>query len=200
MISELETLTTEHPYREPLWAQLITAYYLADRQSDALDAYHRLRDTLDDDLGVDPGPTVRVLYERILRQRPLDVGKAAQSSADDTICTLSAHMTRLPGTAHGPSLRDANQREYPLIAATTTRIGRSQDNEIVLSGAKVSRHHAAIIDTGSSFVIVDLRSSNGVYVSGRRIHPSAALTEGDRIPIAEHDLIFEINSREPVAD
>ncbi|BBX95410.1 transcriptional regulatory protein EmbR [Mycobacterium lacus] len=190
VISDLEVLTAENPYREPLWAQLITAYYLADRQSDALDAYNRLRETLADDLGVDPGPRVRALHERILRQQPLDVRKAAQMSADDTIGTLSQQMTALPGATHGPSLRDANQRKYPLVA-TTTRIGRSPDNDIILSGAKVSRHHAAIVDTGSSFIIVDLRSVNGVYVSGRRIHTSASLTEGDRIRIAEHQLIFE---------
>jgi DNA-binding SARP family transcriptional activator len=48
--SELEALTVEHPYRdrEPLWAQLITAYYLANRQADALHAYRRLRTTLAD--------------------------------------------------------------------------------------------------------------------------------------------------------
>jgi pSer/pThr/pTyr-binding forkhead associated (FHA) protein len=199
VISELETLTIDHPYREPLWAQLIAAYYLADRQSDALDAYRRLRARLADDLGVEPGFTVRALHGRILRQQPLDVRKAAQSNADDTISTLSQHMTALPGATHGPSLRDANGRRYPLVA-TTTRIGRSPDNDIVLSGAKVSRHHAAIVDTGSSFVIVDLRSVNGVYVSGRRIHTSAALTEGDRIRITEHHLIFETTSQEPVAN
>lgn len=38
VIAELEALTFEHPYREPLWTQLITAYYLSDRQSDALGA------------------------------------------------------------------------------------------------------------------------------------------------------------------
>jgi DNA-binding SARP family transcriptional activator len=26
IVSELEALASEHPYREPLWAQLITAY------------------------------------------------------------------------------------------------------------------------------------------------------------------------------
>jgi DNA-binding SARP family transcriptional activator len=30
VIGELESLTVEHPYREPLWAQLITSYYLAN--------------------------------------------------------------------------------------------------------------------------------------------------------------------------
>ncbi|ACC41962.1 transcriptional regulatory protein EmbR_1 [Mycobacterium marinum M] len=190
---ELEGLTTDHPYREPLWVQLITAYYLAERQSDALDAYRRLRDRLADDLGVDPAPTVRALYGRILRQRPLDVCKTAQANADETISTLSVHMPAIPDATHGPSLRDANERRYPLVA-TTTRIGRSPDNDIVLSGGKVSRHHAAIVDTGSSFVIVDLRSLNGVSVSGRRVHTSTALTEGDRIRIAEHQLMFETAS------
>ncbi len=199
VISELETLTADQPYREPLWAQLITAYYLSDRQSDALAAYHRLKDTLAEDLGVDPGPTVRDLYARILRQQPLNVRKVAQSNADDTIKTLTAHITARPDVAHGPSLRSDDGLTCPLVA-TTTRIGRSPNNDIVLSSAKVSRHHAAIVDTGSSFVIVDLRSANGVYVSGRRIHTSAALTEGDRIRIAEHHLVFENTSREPVAD
>jgi DNA-binding SARP family transcriptional activator len=46
VIGELEALTVEHPYREPLWAQLITAYYVIERQSDALDAYRRLKTTL----------------------------------------------------------------------------------------------------------------------------------------------------------
>ena len=55
VIGELESLTVEHPYREPLWAQLIIAYYLSDRQSEALDAYQRLKTTLADDLGIDPG-------------------------------------------------------------------------------------------------------------------------------------------------
>lgn len=54
VIAELEALTFEHPYREPLWTQLITAYYLSDRQSDALGAYRRVKTTLADDLGIDP--------------------------------------------------------------------------------------------------------------------------------------------------
>lgn len=57
VITELEALTAEHPYREPLWTQLITAYYLTDRQSDALGAYRRVKTTLAEDLSIDPGPT-----------------------------------------------------------------------------------------------------------------------------------------------
>jgi DNA-binding SARP family transcriptional activator len=81
VIGELEGLVGEHPYREPLWTQLITAYYLAERQSDALDAYQRLKSTLADHLGIDPGPSVRALHGRILRQEPLNARKAAQTTA-----------------------------------------------------------------------------------------------------------------------
>lgn len=37
VISELEELILEHPYHEALWRQLIAAYYVSERQSDALD-------------------------------------------------------------------------------------------------------------------------------------------------------------------
>jgi DNA-binding SARP family transcriptional activator len=38
-------------------AKLITAYYVAERQSDALEANRRLKTALADDPGIDPGPT-----------------------------------------------------------------------------------------------------------------------------------------------
>jgi SARP family transcriptional regulator, regulator of embCAB operon len=107
-------------------------------------------------------------------------------------------MAALSSTRHGPSLRAENGCRYPLVAIT--RIGRSADNDIVLSGNKVSRHHAAIVDTGSSFVIVDLQSVNGVYVSGQQVHTSVVLTEGDQIRIDNHKLVFESISGETVAD
>ena len=167
VIGELEALTAEHPYREPLWAQLITAYYLTERQSDALDAYRRLKTTLADDLGIDPGPTVRALYERILRQEPLDVKKVARTTAvHDGHQHRSAHGSQCRSTPVA-RLRDASGRVYPLRRAAT-RIGRLSDNDIVLDDANVSRHHAVIIDTGTSFVITDLRSANGVEVRGER--------------------------------
>jgi pSer/pThr/pTyr-binding forkhead associated (FHA) protein len=76
----------------------------------------------------------------------------------------------------------------------STRIGRRHVYDIVLDDDDVSRYHAVIIDTGSSFVISDLRSTNGVLVRGRRIRPSATLTDGDHIRIGGHEFTFEISS------
>jgi DNA-binding SARP family transcriptional activator len=194
VIGELEALTVEHPYREPLWAQLIIAYYLAERQSEALDAYQRLKTTLADDLGIDPGPTIRALHERILRQERLDVKRAAQTTAVHTNQNIVLR-TQVDAAHAQASLHSRNGRIYPLMAAAT-RIGRLDDNDIVLDDANVSRHHAVIIDTGTSFVISDLRSANGVAVGGERIRGTATLADGDQIRICDHEFTFRIDPRE----
>lgn len=197
VISELESLVAEHPYREPLWAQLITAYYVAERQTDALDAYRRLRSALSEELGIDPGSTLRALHQQILRQEPLDVQRIAQSDASDVFTMLELHTSNSsPATAHRAQLRDAAGRCYPL-ETVATGIGRREDNAIVLDDPKASRHHATVIDTGASFVINDLRSVNGVQVSGERIRGSATLADGDVITIAGHRFTFEVAPVEP---
>jgi SARP family transcriptional regulator, regulator of embCAB operon len=194
VIGELESLTAAQPYREPLWAQLITAYYVAERQSDALDAYRRLKRTLADDLGIDPGPRLQALYERVLRQQPLDVKRVARTTAIHTATSLD-QRTAISGSSAAARLRDVSGTDYPLAAAAT-RIGRLSDNDIVLDDANVSRHHAVIIDTGTSFVISDLRSANGVEVQGERIRASVTLADGDRIRICDHEFVLEIQAPE----
>lgn len=192
VISELEILVAEHAYREPLWAQLITAYYVIERQTDALEAYRRVKSTLAEELGIDPGPTLRALHQRILRQEPLDVQRVAQSDASDVFTMLEFHTSSSsPATAHRAQLRDTAGRCYPL-ETVATGIGRRDDNAIVLDDPRVSRHHATVIDTGASFVLNDLRSSNGVQVAGERIRGSATLSDGDVITIAGHRLVFEL--------
>jgi DNA-binding SARP family transcriptional activator len=189
MIGELEALAAEHPYREPLWAQLITAYYVAERQSDALRAYRRLKTTLVQDLGIEPGATLAALEERMLRQERLDVRQAASEAAVRTVGKTHYAFTAWPVAA---ALRDAAGRHHPLRSAAT-RIGRLPDNEIVLSDPEVSRYHAVIIDTGGSFVITDWRSANGVEVQGRPLRPSQTLADGDRICICGHEFTFLID-------
>jgi SARP family transcriptional regulator, regulator of embCAB operon len=193
VIGELEGLANEHPYREPLWAQLIIAYYVSERQSDALDAYRRLRTALAEDLGIEPGPTIRDLHQRILRQEVLDVRRSALTAASVAASTLDRRTTSTgqPATAR---LRAVSGQDHPLTGAAT-RIGRLADNDIVLDDADVSRHHAVVSDTGTVFVITDLRSANGVYVQGRRIRGSVPLADRDRIRICGHEFVFEIESR-----
>ncbi len=192
VIPGLEMLTAEHPFRERLWAQLITAYYVAERQSDALAAYRRLKANLVENLGIDPGPTVRALHERILRQEPLDAKHNAQSTATHGAIDLGPNTVTQAGVSAVAELRGQDGQCYRL--ESSTRIGRRPDNDIVLDDEDVSRYHAVVIDTGSGFVISDLRSTNGVVVQGRRIRGSATLSDGDHIRLGGHEFTFEIRA------
>jgi DNA-binding SARP family transcriptional activator len=68
LVSELEALVAAQPLRERPRAQLMLALYRSGRQADALAAYRTARETLVEELGIDPGPELRELEAAILRQ------------------------------------------------------------------------------------------------------------------------------------
>ena len=70
LVPELELLVAEHPLRERLRAQLMLAFYRAGRQTDALAVYQRARATLVDELGIEPGESLRTLERAILVHDP----------------------------------------------------------------------------------------------------------------------------------
>lgn len=75
-IAPLTELTADHPFREGLWALLMTALYRAGRQADALAAYQRARHHLVEELGVEPGQRLRELEARILDHDDQDARQA----------------------------------------------------------------------------------------------------------------------------
>jgi len=70
-------------------------------------------------------------------------------------------------------------------------VGRSRDCDIVLDDGNVSRRHAELRVGPQGWTIVDLGSTNGVRVNGRRIVQSEALQPGDRIELGATTLQFE---------
>lgn len=66
MVGELTALVAQHPLDEHFHAQLMLALYRAGRKSEALSAFHRLREMLVGDLGLEPSAQVRRLQEAIL--------------------------------------------------------------------------------------------------------------------------------------
>ena len=52
-----------------------------------------------------------------------------------------------------------------------TTIGRSSDNDICISDIGASRHHAKFVKKGDKIVIIDLKSSQGVFVDAEKIEP-----------------------------
>ncbi|MEV7867785.1 BTAD domain-containing putative transcriptional regulator [Streptomyces sp. NPDC088124] len=70
VVDDLADLVHDHPLREGLHAQLMTALDQCGRRADALHVFHRLRTRLAEELGVDPGADVQRLHEQILRGAP----------------------------------------------------------------------------------------------------------------------------------
>ena len=68
LVGELEALAAQHPLREQLRGQLMLALYRSGRQADALEAYQAARTTLVEELGIEPGRTLRELHQAILGQ------------------------------------------------------------------------------------------------------------------------------------
>lgn len=83
VVDELHRLAHEHPLREKLWAQLIVALYRCGRRAEALDAYHRIRVRLVDELALEPGPELRDLQSAVLADDPR-VARAAPAAAVGT--------------------------------------------------------------------------------------------------------------------
>jgi hypothetical protein len=68
-------------------------------------------------------------------------------------------------------------------------IGRSRECDIQIGDPNASRRHAELRRDGETFSIVDLGSTNGLDVNGRRTQRTK-LADGDRITIGTTDLVF----------
>jgi len=83
LVSELEELVARHPLRERLRAQLMLALYQSGRQTEALELYRRTRETLVDELGIEPSPELQELERAILRHDPsLQPGRRPLQQSD----------------------------------------------------------------------------------------------------------------------
>jgi YVTN family beta-propeller protein len=75
LVPELERLHADEPYRERTLGQLMLSLYRSGRQAEALAAYQGFRHRLAEELGLEPGPQLQELEQRILRQDPELLGR-----------------------------------------------------------------------------------------------------------------------------
>jgi len=75
-------------------------------------------------------------------------------------------------------------------------IGREAGNLVKLDDHEVSRRHAEIRRVGESFIVGDLKSSNGTYLNETKVE-RAELATGDRIRIGRSVLLFSGDGVEP---
>jgi pSer/pThr/pTyr-binding forkhead associated (FHA) protein len=68
-------------------------------------------------------------------------------------------------------------------------IGRSKECDVQLADPNVSRRHAELRQEGAAYWIIDLDSTNGLEVNGRRLK-RAKLESGDRVTIGTTEITF----------
>jgi Protein of unknown function (DUF3662)/FHA domain len=112
--------------------------------------------------------------------------RSAVTAVDDS---RENRVVRGDGTGPRLVLESAGtERVVPLSAAVTV-LGRGAEADLRLPDTGVSRAHAEVrLDDGVA-TLVDLRSTNGTTVNGRRV-TSAPLRDGDRIGIGAVALVY----------
>ena len=71
-----------------------------------------------------------------------------------------------------------------------THLGRADENDIVLTGDKVSRRHARIRVNGNQVWLEDLGSRNGTQLAAKPVAEATVLHEGDVVSVGENTLIL----------
>jgi hypothetical protein len=82
---------------------------------------------------------------------------------------------------------------------TKVSIGRAADCDLTLESDAVSRRHAELMLRSGSFMVVDLNTSSGTLVNGRKIRGSASVTSGDEIRIGDFALRVTLPGEQPTA-
>ena len=94
--------------------------------------------------------------------------------------------------AGGPWL-EVGTTSYPL-SRPVTRIGRGTDSDLRIEDPGISRNHAELRREGGDVTVVDLGSTNGVVVNGRRVQ-QARLADGASIQLGSTTVTFHTGAR-----
>jgi hypothetical protein len=78
------------------------------------------------------------------------------------------------------------------VSTPSVVLGRSREADIRVGDVNASRRHAEVRQEDSSYWIVDLGSTNGVEVNGKRVD-RARLSDGDRITIGTTEVVFGLS-------
>jgi hypothetical protein len=179
--SELQEYLSEHARREN-YALLSSARVLMETDADldvgefgiATRMVHPERGRGDEEPLPDLQPGATMIYKPKVAQ-PTQAVTPEELGVEQELVTLSWN-----GDSHE-------------VKGRRVVIGRSRDCDIQLADANVSRRHAELRQEGASYWIVDLGSTNGVEVNGKRVK-RAKLRSGDTITMGSTELTFSRES------
>lgn len=134
-----------------------------------------------------------------VRESELAPAPARPPRLESVSAPSPGQVTRSPGVSPsapsvGPSgptaALEGSGRSAVLLAEAEVTMGRAAGNTLVLADSRVSIHHCKIVNVDGDFILMDLGSSNGTYVNGRRLAEPWELGPGDEIRIGDTSLVF----------
>jgi DNA-binding SARP family transcriptional activator len=145
LVAELEALVRDHPFREGLRGKLMLALYRCGRQAEALAAYQDARRVLIEELGIEPGRSLRELEKAVLEQDPrLDVASVSQEPQAAASAATTAFVGReveLAELRAGLEAAVAGRGRLVLVAgepgAGKSRLAEELTREAQARGARV---------------------------------------------------------------
>lgn len=160
IIPELVELAARHPMREQLQGLLMTAFYQAGRQAEALEVYHRTRGALVEQLGLEPGSELQRLERAILTgDSTLEAPPEALRTSSITPAQLPADITDFTGRkdhlATVQHLAAAADRSATVLIAVTGKSGVGKTTLAVHAAHRLRTHYP----DGQLFV--NLRGAQG---------------------------------------
>jgi YVTN family beta-propeller protein len=177
VVSELERLVAEHPYRERFQRQLMLALYGSGRQADALAAYRDARRRFSDELGIEPGPQLQELEQAILRHEPTLAPARARPSREThqtgwTASTL-AESTIAVARRHRWVVAVVTALSIVVAAAVTVLVSRGSQPL-----TSIGPNAVGVVDPATDALIAEVQVGSQLGVSGFDHGGSAAVGFG----------------------
>jgi pSer/pThr/pTyr-binding forkhead associated (FHA) protein len=137
------------------------------------------------------------------REKPLRAVRRQMGLTLDLRLATRADLEPLVNEYYSPTLvalLPSGQTTTVHLRTNEIRIGKAESNDLVLSDPTVSRAHAFVRSFDSGYQVVDIESSNGVFVGDERVEGSATLKHGDVIKIGACLLTFKLPVSEAAGD
>jgi predicted component of type VI protein secretion system len=112
--------------------------------------------------------------------------------------TMVYSPTAAPRVEPGPATTGSRQAllvgqdKRNVLSGSRVLLGRSRECDIMVNDPNVSRRHAELRAEGGRWSVVDLGSTNGIKVNGRRVD-KRELSDGDKLTLGVTDLTFELD-------
>ncbi len=199
VVADLEDLATRHPFREPLYAQLVLALYRCGRQADALHMLRSVRRKLVEELGLEPGSQLQRLEQAVLRQSPeLDAGPppAGPRPGGSLPSPFDSFVGRVRERAEVAALVSRSR----LLTLTgpggsgKTRLATEVGRDLQVTGV-----HTCVVDL-APLTTPELVGEAVAETLGVRGGPGQGLVEAVATALSGHDTFLLLDNCEHLAD